>query len=155
SLRSPAFPCRKPSLGLSLELERTDPHSPVMDNVLPSPRSHKTGRRLIVAVTYVALVLFLIWFLAPFLWMVSTSLKAEKQVFSEHVRWIHGPILWSNYPTSLASFPFWLYLRNTLYICVMSVIGTVVSAVLPAYGFSRLKWKGRDFLFLVVLMTIM
>src|ERR1051325_3312824 len=108
-----------------------------MANVAPIQRSHKSGRRITIAVTYAALFLFLIWFLAPFLWMVSTSLKAEKQVFSEHVRWIPGPILWGNYPTSLASFPFWLYLRNTLYICAMSVAGTIFSSVLPAYGFAR------------------
>jgi multiple sugar transport system permease protein len=63
--------------------------------------------------------------------------------------------MWSNYRDALASFPFLLYLRNTLFICVMAMVGTVVSAALPAYGFSRLKWKGRDTLFLVLLMTIM
>lgn len=94
-------------------------------------------------------------YVAPFLWMVSTSLKPDDQVFSQDVRWIPRPFLWSNYPSALASFPFLLYLRNTLWVCTMTTIGTVVSAALPAYGFSRLRWRGRDPLFFVLICTIM
>lgn len=107
------------------------------------------------ALTYGALGLFTLLFIAPFLWMVSTSFKVDTQVFSDRVEWIPHPFRWQNYPDALASFPFLLYLRNTLFVCVMTMIGTVVSATLPAYGFSRLKWKGRDTLFLILLMTIM
>jgi multiple sugar transport system permease protein len=63
--------------------------------------------------------------------------------------------MWRNYPDALASFPFALYLRNTLFVCVATTVGTVLSAALPAYGFAKLKWKGRDALFIVLLMTIM
>lgn len=105
--------------------------------------------------TYAALLLFAVVFCGPFVWMVSTSLKADTQVFSDKVQWIPRPFVWSNYPDALASFPFLRYLGNTLFICVMTMIGTVFSATLPAYGFSRLKWKGRNALFLVLLMTIM
>lgn len=94
-------------------------------------------------------------FLAPFVFMVSTSLKPENQVFTEHIRWIPKPVLWKNYPAALAHFPFWLYLKNTLIICAGVVVGTVLSAALPAYGFARLRWRGREALFLVMLATIM
>ena len=101
------------------------------------------------------LILLSLLFVAPFAFMVSTSLKEEKQVFSETIQWIPHPIVWANYPTALASFPFWIYLKNTLIICTGTVVGTLLSAALPAYGFSRLRWRGRDALFLLMIATIM
>jgi multiple sugar transport system permease protein len=87
--------------------------------------------------------------------MLSTSLKAESQIFTERMVWIPRPMVWSNYPEALASFPFLLYLRNTLLICVLTTVGTVFSAAFPAYGFARLQWRGRATLFIVLLATIM
>ena len=114
-----------------------------------------TTRPITAALTLILLVVLCAVFVAPFLWMVSTSLKLDSQIFTEKVRWIPRPFQWGNYPSALTSFPFWLYLRNTLFICVMTMVGTVISAALPAYGFSRLKWKGRDTLFIILIMTIM
>ncbi len=110
---------------------------------------------LLATATYAALAVMSAVFVAPFLWMVSTSLKPDSQIFSSTVQWIPSPILWRNYPAALASFPFWLYLRNTLFVCVMTTVGTVASAALPAYGFARLRWRGRDVLFFVLICTIM
>lgn len=93
--------------------------------------------------------------MTPFLWMVSTSLKTDRQVLQDTVQWIPSPRVWKNYPDALASFPFLLYLRNTLFVCVVTTVGTLISSLLPAYGFSRIKWKGRDALFVIVLATIM
>ncbi len=104
---------------------------------------------------YMALVLLAFVFVAPFLWMVSTSLKIDSQIFTERVQWLPNPVVWANYPKAVESFPFMLYLRNTLFVCLMAMVGTVFSATLPAYGFSRIRWRGRDTLFLILLMTIM
>lgn len=120
-----------------------------------SRQAQRTRRAITGALTYGALLLFTMVFIAPFLWMVSTSLKIDTQVFSDKVQWLPRPFQWHNYPDALASFPFLLYLRNTLFVCAMTMVGTVVSATLPAYGFSRLRWRGRDTLFLILLMTIM
>jgi multiple sugar transport system permease protein len=114
------------------------------------------GRRWWAAVAaYTALVLISVLFLAPFALMLSTSLKAEDRIFTEQIEWLPRPVLWSNYTEALASFPFLLYLRNTVFVCAMVVVGTVVSSVLPAYGFARLQWRGRDALFFVMLATLM
>jgi multiple sugar transport system permease protein len=94
-------------------------------------------------------------FLAPFAFMVSTSLKPDGQIFTANIRWIPHPVLWRNYPAALEYFPFWLYLRNTLTICIWTVVGTLFSAVLPAYGFARLQWHGRNVLFFLMIATIM
>lgn len=115
----------------------------------------QSNRRLAAVATYALLAAVSAVFVAPFLWMVSTSLKPDSQVFTPHVQWLPRPALWGNYPTALASFPFWLYLRNTLFVCFMTTLGTVISAALPAYGFARLRWRGRDVLFLILICTIM
>jgi len=113
------------------------------------------ANRLQVLLGHAALILLGITFLAPFVFMVSTSLKLPDRVFTPTVEWIPKPVVWSNYPEAHTRFPFWRYVGNTVLICVLTVIGTVVSAALPAYGFSRLRWKGRDTLFLILLATIM
>lgn len=112
-------------------------------------------KRIATAVVYVILIVLSISFLAPFALMVSTSLKTEERIFTEHIEWIPNPIRWQNYVEALQSFPFLLYLRNTLFVCALVVVGTVLSSALPAYGFARLRWKGRDTMFLIMLATIM
>jgi multiple sugar transport system permease protein len=62
---------------------------------------------------------------------------------------------WSNYAEAVKKIPFWLYARNTLWLCILSVIGVTLSSAIVAYGFSRLKWPGRDTVFLLVLATMM
>lgn len=94
-------------------------------------------------------------FLFPLVWMISTSLKTEAEVFSVPPIWIPKAFQWKNYPDSMTYFPFWLYLRNTLIITIPSVLGTLVSSALPAYGFSRLRWPGRDAVFVLLLATLM
>ena len=103
----------------------------------------------------VTLALLAILFVLPFLWMLSTSLKVERQVFALPPRWLPSPIRWDNYPTALAAFPFWQYLANTLFLCAATVTGSLVSCALPAYAFARIPFRGRDTLFLIMLCTIM
>jgi multiple sugar transport system permease protein len=62
---------------------------------------------------------------------------------------------WENYPRALKTFPFLLYAGNTLYIAVLCVLGTLLSASIVAYGFSRVQWPGRDIVFILVLATMM
>jgi multiple sugar transport system permease protein len=99
-------------------------------------------------------------FLLPFVWLVSTSLKSDRQMSAYPPIWIPHPILWSNYPDALTFLPpgsFYglVNLGNSLTIALMSVIGTVLSSSLVAYGFARLKWPGRDWVFGLVLATMM
>ncbi|MCA9410355.1 MAG: carbohydrate ABC transporter permease [Candidatus Omnitrophica bacterium] len=62
---------------------------------------------------------------------------------------------WENYVGAVHAIPFWRYTKNTLWLCVLSVFGTLLSSALVAYGFSRIQWRGRDQLFLLVLATMM
>ncbi len=91
----------------------------------------------------VLLVIFGILFLAPFAWMVSTSLKPLSETMSLPPRWIPSTIQWRNYPDAIKAMGrFWQYAGNSLYLCLMTVIGTVTSSALAAYGFSRVEWRG-------------
>jgi multiple sugar transport system permease protein len=121
----------------------------------PWRHSRVWRRRIAVTAVYLILIALSISFLAPFAMMVSTSLKTEDRIFTETIEWIPNPVRWQNYADALQSFPFLLYLRNTLFVCALVVVGTVLSSALPAYGFARLRWKGRDTLFLIMLATIM
>lgn len=116
---------------------------------------HSRGARLQRALSYALLLLLTALFVAPFAYMVSTSLKTEDRIFSETIEWIPRIPAWQNYPEALASFPFGLYLRNTLVVCALTVAGTLLSSLLPAYGFARLRWRGRDALFFLMLATLM
>jgi ABC-type glycerol-3-phosphate transport system permease component len=105
------------------------------------------------AISYILLIFISALLLLPFVWMVSSSLKLQDQVFNPN--WIPNPIAWSNYAEALAQAPFDVYFRNTLIMVIPRTIGTVLSASLVAYSFARLKWPGRDLWFGALLATMM
>jgi len=104
---------------------------------------------------HAVLISLSIVFLFPFVWMVSTSLKPIEQAMAMPPKWIPDPFRFRNYLDAVRYIPFFTYAKNTLIICVLGTVGTVVSASLVAYGFSRIEWKGRDVVFLAVLATMM
>ena len=107
---------------------------------------------------HLALIVISVAFLTPFYCMVATSLKGEAQI--QDIATIKrilvpDPVRWENYAEVGRYIPVGLYFRNTIYVTLMSVLGTVFSCSLVAFGFSRLKWPGRDLMFLFVMGTMM
>lgn len=94
-------------------------------------------------------------FALPLLWMLSTSLKTDPQVYHVPPIWIPNPVRWKNYPEVLIQRPFDRYLLNTMRYAVPTVVGVLISSALVAYGFSRIRWRGRDAFFFVCLSTMM
>ena len=94
-------------------------------------------------------------FLLPLVWMISSSLKPDYEIFAVPPVWWPRIPRWANYAEALTTQPFALYARNTSLIAVASVIGHVLSCTIVAYGFARLRAPGRDQLFLLVLATLM
>ena len=83
--------------------------------------------KLIRAAVLVLLVVLGAAFLSPFAWMVSTSLKPLGETMSLPPRWIPSTIQWHNYPDAIAAMGyFWRYAGNSLYLCVLTVVGTVL-----------------------------
>jgi len=62
---------------------------------------------------------------------------------------------WENYAEAVRKIPFWLYTKNTLWLCLLTVVGVTLSSAVVAYGFARIDWPGRDAVFLIVLATMM
>ena len=93
--------------------------------------------------------------LLPFAWLLRSSLMTINQIFRFPPEWIPQPVAWENYPDALTTVPFFLYLKNTLFILVPTVAGTVLTSALAAFGFSRLRWRGRDLIFNILLATLM
>lgn len=126
---------------------------------LYSQRSHATTLKLKKSLSkipvYFILTLFSLAFIVPFLWLLSGSLKSSSELFANPPIWIPKELNWSNYIEAFSAFPFLLYLKNTMIIVVFTCIGAALSNSLIAYGFSRIEWKGRDTVFVIVLATLM
>lgn len=96
-----------------------------------------------------------ILFFLPFLWMVSTSLKIDRQIFIYPPNWIPNPITLTHYKEALNSFSFITYFFNTLFYVGACIIGTVLSCSLVAYSLSCIRWLGREALFYFTIATLM
>jgi len=95
--------------------------------------------------------------LIPLLWMLSTSLKKSGQEWVFPPVWIPEPIWWRNYPEAMNALPvpFYVYVVNTLVITFNATLGTVLTSSLAAFAFARLRFPARNFMFLLVISTMM
>jgi multiple sugar transport system permease protein len=122
-----------------------------------NPTSRKIDLFAIVRRTlfYVLMIVLGLIFAGPLLWMLSTSLKTDPQVYTVPPIWIPNPVRLANYPEALSSRPFGLYTYNTLRYALLAVLGALISNTLVAYGFARIRWPGRDVVFVICLTTMM
>lgn len=93
--------------------------------------------------------------LFPFYWMLRSSFMDIGQIFVMPPIMIPDPVVTTNYKDALDVMPYMKYLGNTLIIVVSNVAGAILSASLCAFSFSRLRWKGRDKVFMVILTSLM
>jgi multiple sugar transport system permease protein len=107
------------------------------------------------AVLYVVLLALSALFVLPLAWLVSTSLKSDVQMGAWPPIWIPRPLVWQNFSRALSAGYFWRYLQNTTLIAVLGTLGQVLTASMAAFGFARLRFPGRDFLFSIMLATMM
>ncbi|CAM3291887.1 MULTISPECIES: carbohydrate ABC transporter permease [Paenibacillus] len=110
------------------------------------------GRRLL---THLILILVGLMFLAPFAWLLLTTFKTEDEIFVIPVQWFPSEWIWDNYRNAVQMIPFIKYTWNTIVIALLSVAGVVILSPLVAYGFSRIDFKGRNVLFIIMLSTLM
>ena len=109
-------------------------------------------RRLI---QYIVMAALSVVFMVPLVWIVSSSLKTQGQVFAYPPIWIPEPIVWFNYIEALQRAPLLRWLWNTTFITLLSIVGTVISSSMVAFGFARLRFPGRRILFILLLSTMM
>lgn len=91
----------------------------------------------------------------PFYWLVSSSLKAPTKIWLFPPQWIPDPVVWQNYVEALTASPFHIYLLNTLTIVIFNEAGVLLTASMAAYSFARLRFRGRDLIFAILLSSMM
>jgi ABC-type glycerol-3-phosphate transport system permease component len=121
-------------------------------------KRRRLGARGVIVeiVKYVILLTLAASFVLPFYWMASSALKDDSQVYTVPPIWIPNPAHWNNFYDAWHVRPFSAFSINTIfYYAIPATLGTVFSSAFVAYGFSRIKWPGRDALFFICIMTMM
>jgi len=115
----------------------------------------RARRTLKLTLVYVIATLGAIVFMAPFVWAVNTGLKTSWEVLAFPPTFFPREPRWANFVDVFQKVPFGTWFANSAVVTVASAVGTVCSATLVAYGFARMRFPGRNVLFLVMLGTMM
>lgn len=122
---------------------------------LSPPHSRSLTGWLLAGLAYTLLFLTAFSMIFPFYWMVATSLKSEARVFAFPPEWVPNPAILDNYLYIFTELPFGLYVYNSLKVSLLWTLGVVLSSSLAAYAFARIRFRGRDALFMVTLAALM
>lgn len=147
-------------------LERCKNGKTFTETVEESLRREKTLKIIRYIICYTFLGLLAIFMLVPFYWMINTSLKTAEEIDFPKPTWFPKKIAWENYyyifsekyqkrVSGTVRFYLWRNMYNTLIIGVISTIGTVITTVMAAFAFSRIKFPGREVIFTLFLATMM
>jgi multiple sugar transport system permease protein len=101
------------------------------------------------------MILLLLGMNLPFFWMVSTSLKAPKEVFTYPPKWFPETPILENYINAWNAVPFARYIFNTLVVALAKMSGHVFFGILAAYAFAKMRFRGAKFIFYLFLSTMM
>jgi len=106
------------------------------------------------AITRLLLIAMSLFYISPIYWMLVTALKSDRELsrFPPSL-WPYDAV-WKNFDQAMKTFPFLNFLENTVFYATLVMLGSVMSNFLIAYGFSRIKWPGRDLLFYPVVASI-
>ncbi len=124
--------------------------------VVELPR-RRLGPILHDVLVYGLLIILSLIFLFPLFWMITSALKANHQIFIWPPQWIPDPFQWSNFADAFSNplLPFDRFIANTMIIEVGMITGRLLSCILVAYGFARLRAPGKNIMFIILLSTLM
>ncbi len=120
------------------------------EGISPSRYKIRIGR----VIVYAVLIILMLFMLLPFAWMISASLKLDKDVFRFPIEWIPAVPQWDNYSTIWTRIPFLTFFMNTFKLTVIITLLQLVTSSFAAYAFAKLKFPGRDWLFLAYIGSI-
>ena len=115
----------------------------------------KAGRAVYLLAVYAFLLLMAAIVLFPFYWMIITSLKQRSEIIATTQTFFPSIVMWSNYVYVFQVFDFTNYMFNTIVVAIFSTLGTLLTTIFAGFAFARLKFKGREPLFMLFLMTMM
>jgi multiple sugar transport system permease protein len=125
-------------------------------NALKRLQRLRPSRWIVEIAKYVILITLAFSFALPFYWMVTSALKTDSQVYTVPPIWIPRPALWRNFWDAWSLYDYNRYLLNTVFrYAIPAAIGATISSAFVAYGFARIRWRGRDVLFSLLLATMM
>ena len=126
-----------------------------LDATAKSPgMSRSTKQHIGNTITYIFLLILSLLVLIPFFWMISSSLKQDNQVFSIPIQWIPAKPQWKNFVEIWHQIPLLTFFKNTIFLSVVVTFIQVLTSSFAAYGFSKMRFKGRNTLFLAYIGTI-
>src|ERR1700694_3220329 len=111
-------------------------------------------RRLRITLKYVILCFVALMFLFPFAWMLATSLKTNSEALTNPTALLPAVPQWGNYPDVIVAINFWRETLNSIIMALGVTLGQIILAAMAGYAFARLKFFGRDVLFLLILATL-
>ena len=113
-------------------------------------------KKLIVKIIFTIIMgIISVAMLLPFAWMLSASFKPDNTIFAFPIDWIPDNFTWSNYNRVWNSdVPFSTFFGNSVKVTLLSVAGEEFTSSLAAYAFAKIKFKGRDVIFLIYLSTL-
>ena len=130
-----------------------DPSADLGQVLLP-PRRRRPASPLWRAFGYATLIVAAAGVLLPFFWMVVSSLKTNNEVFTVPIRWLPDTVVWENYLDIWRKSDMGLWLGNTMLLSVAVTVLQVFTGSFAAYGFAKVRFPGRDALFLAYIGTI-
>lgn len=113
-----------------------------------------TGQKVLKVLLYVFLIITAAIMILPFLWMLSASLKQDRDVFTFPIQWIPSEPEWSNYSKIWTQIPLLTYILNTVKLTLIVTLLQLFTSSFAAYAFAKLRFKGRNALFLGYVATI-
>jgi multiple sugar transport system permease protein len=141
-------------MNVSLLTEEAGPASAASVPRTPPVRAARGRRVLVRVLLHVLLAGLAALILVPFVWMAISSVKADRDVFTVPIQWIPKSYHWSNFTTIWTQIPLATYLENSLLLSVVISFLQVLTGSFAAYGFAKVRFPGRDLLFVAYIATI-
>lgn len=117
--------------------------------------SRRVRDRIANGVGYVFLTIITVIVLIPLVWTVSSSLKTVPELYAFPPTFMPETPQWQNYPDAWNRLPFARFFANTMLLAILNIVGKLVSVSLVAYGFARLRFTGRNMMFMLLLSVMM
>jgi multiple sugar transport system permease protein len=117
--------------------------------------SYRARKLFSYSATYLVMTGLALIFMIPIIWMLATSLKTRSEIFAYPPVWVPSDPQWDNYAEAFGKYPLARFMANTMFLVLMNTIGQLLSVPLISYGFARLRFPGKNILFMMMLSTMM
>ena len=116
--------------------------------------NENNSKKITIIFLYILLIILALVMLVPFAWMLSSSLKLNKDVFTFPMKWIPENPRWQNYIDIWNKIPLNKFILNTAKLSVIVTFLQLLTSSFAAYAFAKLQFKGRNILFIGYIATI-